>query len=143
MSANRASRAKARLAYLVPEAQRNGLLYLNQMLKHKAGEQGYIPDADVPKGEWSGRTHAAVILASGAMSAERAKTAAQGGTKLLGIVMMQPQIEGKADWEQFAASEGQRKVIDAVPAEVIQRPPGPERELPEQLGLGFRQAGAK
>jgi hypothetical protein len=139
----RTARVKGKLALLVPCAERDGLLYVHAMVTRKPGELGYIPDADVPKQEWSGRTHAAVILASGAMAAERAKTAAQGGTKVLGIVMMQPQIAGKADWEQFAADESQRKVLDAVPTEVVQCPPGPERVVPEQLGFGLREEGAK
>jgi hypothetical protein len=140
----RTARAKGKLAYLVPCAERDGLLYVHAMVVRKPGEPGYIPDSDVPKSEWSGRTHAAFSLASGAMAGERAKTAAQGGPRINALIMMQPKIDGKEAWEMFAAEEAtlaeqRRRAIDALPGEVVQCPPGPERAVSEQLAEGVRQ----
>ena len=80
------------------------------------GDKHYDPSSDRLWSERTNRDVASIEAVRWLEASERAKTAADA-PKLIGVVVVPPKIEGKAEWEAFASQPAERIAIEAVPNE--------------------------
>lgn len=80
------------------------------------------------------------------VAADRRMKKAAEGPAIAALIMMQPRLDSSAEWEAFAEaervqSEQERRHIDAIPAQVVQREPR-DASVPGELGSDLPTEGS-